>query len=149
MAYQAFRDALVNQIAATPATGRVHDRLRYVSRADDFINLFTVTIGGLTQVRGWWVEREGRLDVFVGSGRVDVQHTFVCRAIHQFRDSLESAETFEMMLDAVMDALTGMAMTGAWAVDGPRLRLSEPRTIASVLCHYAEIEVTVHEEVGL
>ena len=127
----------------------VYNRLRYASKWDEYLAKFTATLTGRRLINGWWVERERIVDTYHSFGKVDRAQTFVSRGIMGFKDELDTDGLFGDQVDTVMDALTGVQVTGAWEVGPSVVRVLDLRSFGSVLCHYAEIENVAHVEVTL
>lgn len=146
--YATIRDALVTQITAVSNAGNVYAYERLVADWSNFQALFTATIGGQKQVRGWWVTRERIEAVPDAMGTTARTYVFVVRGVLGVHDSTATEETFQDLVDAVMAAIDAHRDDGDSAVRdysvGPTLaRVIEARQFGSVLCHYAELEVRV------
>lgn len=145
MAYLSIRDALAARLETVTDAGKVHQRGRYKPAWTTFIALFTATIGGTKQVRGWWPERE-RVEVVDDEfGQTNWRHTFVIRGVLGVNDETDSDATFGALVEAALTALTGITIAGAWSVSPPALRAQDMRLFGEVLCHYCEIAIVVEE----
>jgi len=147
--YTELRNGLTDLLYAVPGVGRTHNRLRYAADWKTFLDRFSASVTGDRQVRGWWVERERREDAYHSFGKMNMRHIFVVRGVLSFSDTADTDSVFGDVVDAVMDALGGATIAGAWEVGPPTLRINDLRQFGSVLCHYAEIELPVEQEVAL
>lgn len=142
--YRVFRDALIEAIEGVPDAGKVQ-KLRQIKSWAEYIRAFVATVKDVRQVRGWWVMRERREDDYLTFGSINARHTFVIRGVLGIEDAADTDATFGELVDDVMDALGGVAVTNAWTVSACRTRVMEPRDF-SVLCHFVEIEMTLERE---
>jgi len=160
MGIQAYiRDALVKVIQSVPDTGQVHNRYKYASDWNVFLDKFTVTIAGKKQIRGWWIS----IPTLPGGLNYDSFEThwhnfvFPIRAIMGYSDTDDSETEFENMIYAVHGKLHEQGVLGLGPLQlAPTidqvipggsidviLPLIDIRTFGSVLCHYAELYLTV------
>jgi hypothetical protein len=153
--YRQFRDVIKAQVEIVAGTGNVHSHLPYAADQRAILQKFAVTIDGVQQLRGWWVERQQRRVAeaeFDTQGSLNWSHVFVVVGVMSFRDATDTDATFGDMIDDVIDSLALMTqkpsdyLPGAWQVVPPRLRVQELRMIGDVLCHYAEIILIPHKE---
>jgi hypothetical protein len=154
--YSQFRDVIKAQVEIVAGTGNVHSHLPYAADQRMLLQKFMVTVDGVQQLRGWWVERQARRvaesETGDTQGSLTWGHTFVVVGVMSFRDATDTDAVFGDLCDDVMDslALTTQRPTqffpGAWNVTPPRLRVQELRMIGDVLCHYAEIILIPHKE---
>lgn len=148
-AYHQLRDALRDQIVAVVGAKPVHARPRFSSRWDAFLDLFTALAGGRRRVDGWWVQLERREDAYHSQGTINQRWEFALVGLRGFQDEADTDRDFGDEVGAVMDAVGGMAISGAWEVGPPLLRAYQLRQFGSVLCHYAEVAVVVEQEATL
>jgi hypothetical protein len=137
--YSTARTAIYNAIHAVPSIGIVHYYQRYNSDWTAYLGHFKTTIASKDQIRGWWLSRQtvdGTYDQFNKVNRV---HQFVIHGILGLQDAADTDATFGGLVDAVMDALDPVTISGFWSCGPTQVRVYEVRQFGSVLCHYCEI----------
>ena len=158
--YTTFRDVIKEQVAAVVGTGNVHSHLPYAADVRALLQKFMVTIDGVQQLRGWWVERQQKrladADVDTmgtgGTGTLNYADYFVIIGVMSYHDARDTDAIFGDLVDDVILSLALMTrrptdyFPGAWQVTPPRLRVHELRMVGDVLCHYAEILLIPQKE---
>jgi hypothetical protein len=83
--------------------GAVHSRERHSKSLATFIN--AMTSGGI--VNGWTIQRQAveqrRVVLGIGSGYIERSHDFRIMGIYVLDDSADTAATFQVLIDAVLD----------------------------------------------
>lgn len=144
-----------DKLETIPDIGQVHDYYRWTNNVQDFISLFSYTpAGGSKQIRGWEISRYYFRDK--KQGAFLRHHKFRLIGYMGLKDSEETDKTFQVLADLVVEKFRDPASqppSGAWYyleeaddTDSPILEAKiEPRMFGNVLCHCAEIELSVAE----
>lgn len=149
-------DAIRTQIAAILSgvadIGKVYDYERWTANWSKFIQLFKVSVGGQQQIRGWEISRiavnESLETLGGGSAATDSTHRYLLRGYMGLADEDATEKTFNALIETIRDAfrqnlrLNGTASWHKYI----QVRKIEPRMFGNVLCHYAELELTVEEQ---
>lgn len=147
--YSLIRDSLTAKAHELAQPGTVQPHERVIVDWNKFLEAFASAIGNQRQVRGWWVVRDRREDAYDAFSRMNRMHTFLLIGILGVQDGADTDATFGNMVDDLMNSLAGMRITGTeesvWEVAPPTLRDARPRQFGSVLCHFAEVAVVVHQ----
>ncbi len=148
--YSSLRPALVTALNTVTNIGMVQNRERFIVDLSKYLNMFSVTIGGVRQVRGWMVLRETCVPVYdTAFGEQRRRHGFLLYGILGFSDNTDTYGTMQTLCDevmAVMDNQTTLNSTPGILVRavGPcSLRSFRSEQFGSVLCHVAEIDVPI------
>lgn len=145
----ALRQAVKTQLEAIPNIGVVHARVRYAPDAASFRALYTATIDGMPQVRGWAitvVQTELAAETFgrpVSLGGRVVLELLGWQGLDDAAASDEAlVELAEQVLVRLADA--DLAVPGAYArVLTPNLTQVAEVMFAGVLCHRVTIACPV------
>lgn len=135
--------------------GMVHNYERWCSDWSKFLDLFTLTINGIKQVRGWTIGYSGTPDseqIQLDDGTLPVLRSsrWTIRGYLGFDDSRETEKIFQDLVEDVLDALdddhTNLHDPADYYHITPAIApVFEPRLFGSVLCHYCEIVLVVTE----
>ena len=152
MSEATLRAAIYSVVNGVTDVGIVHDYERWANEWTDFLNLFRTEIDGEQVIRGWEVVYRGFPDA---SERMQMQdiypaflrpHRFLVAGYLQSDDSEESEKTAAALAETVADALnTDATLLGLVHDRVEPTLIFEPRTFGGVLCHYAEIVLTLWE----
>lgn len=149
MSEAAIRTAIYNAVAGVSNVGTTHSYERWASTWDAFLDLFKTTISSTDQIRGWEVGYRGfvpNTEARVLSGSFIRTHQFVVMGYLGVDDSATTEKTMSALAEAVANAIEADTTLDALAYDNVETALLfEPRMFGSVLCHYAEITVTIGE----
>ena len=144
------RDALVTLVESVSNVGAVHNRARFTADWSNFNTLFKATIGGVEQIRGWWVQWSGITATNVpGTGFGDDADIwrFTIRGVLALKDAGDTETTFNDLMLAIVNAIRASSHLGEAEVMrySHRVTTSEPdiRQFGSVVCNYGEIYVDV------
>lgn len=128
--------------------GQVHDFVRWAKDFPDFFTLFKVT-SPISQIRAWDISRTRTTEV-AESSRTNVQtHTFRIRGFLSLVDSTATEKTFQKLVEDVATAFRNKPTLDGVALNvSPLQRDSVTHVmIGDVLCHIAELSLSVEEEV--
>lgn len=142
------RTAVYNAVNGVTNKGVVYDYERWTSEWGAFLSLFRVTVASVQQIRGWEVCYRG----FAAepprtfSKHRERAHRFQVRGYMGIDDSAGTEKTFAALAEAVANAIdTNATLHNFLHVSDAEIAAFEPRLFGDVLCHYAEINVTVSE----
>jgi hypothetical protein len=148
MSESTIRTAIYNVVNGVTNIGKVYDYDRWAADWNTFINLFKTTIGGVDQIRGWEISRRSAGERPSEFGPVNEEsHLFVVRGYMAINDAAATEKTFNALIEAVGAAFrSNQTLSGtAHRHDFIQAEIIEARTFGSVLCHYCELALTVHE----
>lgn len=153
MSQATIRTAIYNAVNGVSNKGVCYDYERWRADWAGFLSLFKTTVSGTPQIRGWEVAYRGyeptRHPQF---SRITLQaHRFVVQGYMGVDDSEATEKTFATLAETVcetLDADSTLHSSTYWRVSSADLQAFEPRMFGSVLCHFAQIAITVTEEVS-
>ena len=144
------RAAIKTAIESVNNVGVVYDYLRYASEWDKFLALFKIKTGPFQgAIRGWMItctgfdpiqERQTYGDIFNRDYSYDITGYFGLSD-----DRATEKEAFAIV-EEVIDALCAQVDGGEDNV--PTLTMFEPRLFGGVVCHVAQIKMSVKGEVN-
>jgi hypothetical protein len=144
MSESTVRAGIYELVGAISDIGIVHDYERWAADSARFIDLFKTTIDGVAQIRGVEITR--------GSAAEDEtperKHTYKLKCYMGLKDEDATEKTFNTIVEAICDAFRADQTIGgvAGGHDYAQVATIELRMFGSVLCHYAELAVTVYEQ---
>lgn len=145
-ALETIRAAIVAKAAMVPNIGRVHEYQRYDTQASGLQGLYRASVGGVEQLRGWFVTRKATQELGPYRGRTVVIHQWELRGYLGLSDALATEKTMDALIEALRDAFRsdetlGGVVDSTVLDDGAGLQLEEqqPVLFAGVLCHMARL----------
>lgn len=147
MAEATIRAAIASILGTVTNIGKVHDFERWAADWSKFIAFFRTRISGVDQVRGWEISRKAPI---TETGDDTRTHTYAIRGYMGVDDSAQSEKTFSALVEAVAAAFrTNKTLNGAaLGQDFIQVETLDTRSFGGVLCHYAELTLTVYEFIG-
>lgn len=153
MSESAIRAAIYAAVGGVSNVGKVYDYERWAATWPDFLALFKTTVSGTDQIRGWEVSYRGF------SAERDSQfrqfkrhtHTFWVQGYMGVSDADETEKTFATLAHAVVSAIDSDSTlhSTVYKFTGPvSMPICQTRMFSDVFCHYAQIVVTVQEQVS-
>jgi hypothetical protein len=142
------RTAIKTAVESVPDVGLVYDWQRAAVTWDRFLELFKTAIGGSPVIRGWCITCEEaplRRITFGGNsaGWLKV-YGYKVRGYFSVSDEAESEKAAFLIAEAVAEQLTDLV--SAHVHDNmPSLDVFDYRLFGSVLCHFAEISLSVRD----
>ena len=129
--------------------GVVYDYLRFASIWNDFLDLFKTTISGSDVIRGWHFTCNGlnpavERETFGDTGLLTRNYQYKVLGYAGLDDSAATEKTFFAITELVLEALSNHIVGGEDNI--PTLTTFEPRTFGGVVCHFAEITMTVEDD---
>jgi len=152
MTESTIRGQIYSILSSVSEIGIVYDYERWAADWTSFINLFKSTIRGIDQIRGWEISRRAAPESGVTAeatiGQTDKQHIFLIRGYMGLNDATATEKTFNSLLEAISDAFRPLLTLNGAALDHDFIQaeIIESRMFGGVLCHYAELSLTVHEQ---
>lgn len=148
MSLTTIRNNLVTIIETVTGIGTVHNYLRWSNTYDGFLNLFK---DSTDKINGCMITRQKTPEEAVPGGRTSERtHTMKIICIYGLKDNDVTELYFQdTIIDGICAALRHeKTINNRQAHLGvPQVEIVEPRKFGSVLCHYAEITVSVTETV--
>lgn len=142
------------KLEAIADIGKVQDYYRWNSDEAAFIALFTHNLpGGESQIRGWEITRESVTEH--KKGAFFRHHRFKLTGYMSLRDADATDKTFQTLVEDVCAAFRNSEGAGSWYYsdgDAPENSAAQVGTVsvrafANLLCHYAEINLSVTERI--
>jgi len=153
MSESAIRTQIYTILNAVTNIGKVYDYERWTADWTTFINLFKTTIATVDQIRGWEISRrsvgERQAIIKVGSGAHEDDHAYMIRGYMGVNDASATEKTFNALIESIRTVFRdNKNLNGACERHG-RIQASiiEFRLFGGVLCHYAELSLTVYERI--
>lgn len=147
------RQQIYTIVSGISNIGKVYDYERWAADWTAFINLFKATIGGVEQIRGWEISRKSASEKqivikTVGASQMfEDSHVYAIKGYLRVNDSEASEKVFNLLIENIKSAfrenrnLNGKAQRH----DLIQAPLIETRIFGDVLCHCAELNLTVYE----
>jgi len=147
MAESTIRAAIASILGAVTNIGKVHDRERWSTDWSKFIAFFKTRISGADQIRGWEIGRRAPISETGDDTRT---HTYSIKGYLGVDDGAQSEKTFSALIEDVAAAFrTNKTLNGAaLGHDFIQVETLDTRSFGGVLCHYAELTLTVYEFIG-
>lgn len=146
-----------SQLAGVSGAGRIHDYGRWSADQKKFIELFSYTPegDGKTQIRGWEFTRVKRTEH--NRGASFIHHLFKLSGYMGLRDADATDIEFQILVDAVCDRFAAAEAPrdrGYYYMNGDdpeqaaaQAEAIDARSFGGVLCHHADILLSVTERV--
>jgi hypothetical protein len=147
------RTQIYTILGAVTDIGKVYDYERWAADWPTFINLFKTTIGTVDQIRGWEIGRrsvkEQRITLGIASSGNEKAHGFLIRGYMRVNDAEASEKIFNALIESIATAFRANRKLNDTAKDHDFIQaeIIEFRLFGGVLCHYAELSLTVYERV--
>ncbi len=151
--YLEIRDHINSILDAVEGVGITHGRARLAIDWAKYILLFR--FAAKNQIRGWEITRGSVREHLRGA--YFRHHSFVLRGHLSFNDEGASDEEWQPLLDEICAAFRNVQAPGAatwWYGNGdqpseapPQVLINDIRIFGSVLCHHAEIHISVTERI--
>lgn len=140
------RNEIAQIVETVTGIGTVHNYLRWSNTYDGFLNLFK---DSTDKINGCMITRYKTPEDAVSGGRTcDRTHTFKIICIYGLKDG-DATELYfqDTIIEGICAALRHeKTLNNKRAYLGvPQIEIVEPRKFGNVLCHYAEITVSVVE----
>ena len=142
------RADIVTQVESVSNIGVVYDYVRYADTWDNFLELFKTTINGNEVIRGWTVTCISFTETQLGYGNpgtIQRDCVYKIRGYFGVDDSAASEKTAMIVAEDVVETLRSSVESGSDAEGNlpAELTVFDGRVFGDVLCHYAEITLSV------
>lgn len=146
MGYAQIRAQVASILSSVPGMGVVHQYERYAADYSAFLSLFKHQ----DKINGWVITRRGVPTRLAAHQVEDREHQLLLRGYYGLADSAASEHTFQQLVEDVQDAFKhDLTLGGACLKAGPvQVDVIEPRLFGTVLCHVAELSLSVRERLG-
>ena len=146
MSESTIRAAIKTTLSGVSNIGQVHDYERWASDWSKFIAFFKVRISGVDHVRGWEIGRKAPISEDETSVK---KHTYAIKGYMGVDDAAQSEKTFNTLVDAAAAAFRSDRTLGGAALGHDFIQVDalDTRSFGGVLCHYAELSLTVYEHI--
>jgi hypothetical protein len=138
------RAAIAAKIASLPDIGIVHDYERWAADSAKFIEFFTATIGGVSQIRGWEISRKKAVEDTTSTRG----HIYLIKGYMGLKDAAATEKTFNGLIEEIALAFRRSQSLGGATLghDFIQVQTIEARMFGSVLCHCAELSITCYDD---
>lgn len=157
---ESVKQQIVTLIKGLPRTGNVYDRVKYTSNWQNFKDQFAFVdpSNGMQQIRGWWITIPTLLEGESDGNTFDTHwhnYQYPIHAVMSYSDKGDTEPAFEEMVYSVYQKLhfqgvLGLGpdnpVNGSVVIDGSigvTIITIDMRMFGSMLCHHAEMRVTV------
>jgi len=153
MPESSIRAQIYSILSSVTDVGKVYDYERWAADWTTFVNLFKSTIGGVDQIRGWEIGRrsvkEQRITLGIASSGNEKVHGFLIRGYMRVNDAEASEKIFNALIEEIATAFRSNKKLNDTARDHDFIQaeIIEFRLFGGVLCHYAELSLTVYERI--
>jgi len=143
--YETFRDAIHTVLSGISDIGQVHKQKRWSADKEGFKAAYMATIGGTDQIRAWWISRLSTASVTMTRKSYQRDYIFQLEGFMGLDDSANTEQTFQTLVDTVMDALDAQRpdLGGADHQEPIALEAYSEVVIGGYLCHHAVLRLTL------
>lgn len=144
--YETFRDAIHGVLDGVAGIGNVHKQKRWSADPETFNTAYKATVGGVDQIRAWWISRASTPAALPMTKRsTQRDYVFELEGFMGLDDSADTEQTFQTLVDTVMDALDAErpGLGGADHQEPVILELYDEVMLSEYLCHYARLRLTL------
>src|SRR4030065_1596984 len=143
MSEATIRQQIYTILSAVSNIGRVYDYERWTSDWGRYIELFKTTVNGAAQVRGWELGRKAPITEDETSVK---KHTYFLRGVMGVQDAGATEKEFNTLIETVSNTFRNNKELNGAALghDFIQVETLGTRMFGSVLCHFAELVLTVH-----
>jgi hypothetical protein len=150
--YLTIRNAIKALVEGVDGVGVVHGRSRLATNWKKYIERFYFAETG--RIQGAEITRTGFSEHRAGAYLR--HHKFVIRVFLGFQDEAATEETFQPLIDEICEAFRTAGPEASWLYgdgDNPanspaQAPVIDERMFGDVLCHYAEIHLSVTERIN-
>jgi len=151
MSWDTVAEAIKAVISTVDGVGKTYTLPQRADRPEDFKDIYMVKVDGKMLVNAWIIRREAFLDTTATLPGPPVgtwfrEHRFVIEGYYGAME--DNFGIFQDLLDRIATALTKEPRLGSrvWSCSLPSVRRIDQEMFGRVLCHIAEIELTVTEK---
>ncbi|TAN61050.1 hypothetical protein EPN18_07380 [bacterium] len=151
--YVAIAANIKTKLLTVANIGQVHDYYRWSKDAGAFLAMFSATIGGVKQIRGWEITRTAVTEH--KHGAFWRHHQFRISGYMGLQDAAGTDKTFQTLVENICETFRTADGGATWDYrngDSPdnsamQVNTIDVREFGAVLCHYAEITLSVTEKI--
>ncbi len=153
MSESLIRAQIYTILNAVTNIGKVYDYERLTADWNQFITFYKTQIGAVDQIRGCQISRksvkEKKIVLGIGSSSHEKTHVFLIRGFLGVSDASATEKTFNALIEAIATAFRTNKTLNSTAQDHDFIQAEsiEVRSFGGVLCHYAEMTLTVYERI--
>jgi hypothetical protein len=139
------RTAIKTVLSGVADIGQVHDYERWTASDAEFISVFKTTVAGVDQVRAWLIRRKGPVNEDQGGVAV---HGYIIDGYLSVKDADATEKTLNALIEAVRAAFRANVTLNGSCIGADFLIVNaiDVRMLGAVMCHHAELALTVYEE---
>ena len=146
------RASIVTLIESVTDIGQVYNRQPILSEWPAFLTFFKTRVGKNDFIRGWTVSCEAiaREGLILGGARDSIRqanYTYRIRGYHSVNHELDTENVFLLLTLGLMNTLDGGIVGGnVYTAELAQLPTYQHRFFGDVLCHFAQIDQIVTEQ---
>jgi len=143
--YETLRDAIYTVLNGITNIGQVHKQKRWSAPKEKFLAAYMATIGGIDQIRAWWISRLATPSEAMTKSSYQRNYAFQLDGFMGLDDSADTEQTFQTLIDTVMDTfdLQRPNLGGADHQTPIALERYDEVMISGYLCHHAVLRLTL------
>ncbi len=144
MSESAIRTQIYTILSGVTNIGKVYDYERWIIDWGTFINLFKDSEG---KILGWDIGRKAPITEDETSIK---KHTYSIKGYMGLKDADGTEKDFNELIESVASAFRSNKMLNGSALghDFIQVEILDVRMFGGVLCHFAELTLTVYEHIG-
>lgn len=142
MSESATRKELFTLISAVSGIGKVYDYERWAADWGTFIKLFQDPAS--KRILGWEIMRSASPAKRLNNVEEERTHTYTIKGYMGVEDAAATEKQFTTLIERLRDQVGGkITLNGSCDyATAVAVRVQDCRTFGSVLCHYAELEIS-------
>lgn len=143
--YETLRDAIYTVVSGISNIGQVHKQKRWSADKEKFKAAYMATIGATDQIRAWWISRINTPSATMTRKSYQRDYVFQIEGFMGLDDSADTEQTFQTLVDTVMDTLDTQRpnLGGADHQEPAILEAYSEVVIGGYLCHHAVLRLTL------
>ncbi len=143
--YETLRDAIYTVLSGISNIGQVHKQKRWSADKEVFKAAYMATISGTNQIRAWWISRVATSSATMTRKFYQRDYVFQLEGYMGLDDSANTEQTFQTLIDTVMDTLDIQRpnLGGANHQEPVILEAYSEVVIGGYLCHHAVLRLTL------
>jgi len=141
------RGKIATVLSGVTGIGTIHAYERWCNNWNEFLALYKTTAG---IINGGCITRIKTPSLRDSGRTLRRDHTFLIRYMYGLKDSSATELTFQALVEAIQTAFDSQyTLGGNVLLAGPLQVIKiENRLFGTVLCHYAEMQITAWERVS-
>lgn len=140
MTDSAVRNEIKNMLLTIPGIGKVHDYERFTVDTAKFLALFKDAVS--EKIFGWEITRESvKLERI--AQKYKAISNYVIKGYYALADDAGTEKTFNAVVDIIIQKFIDTQIPGTQGQSLPQVSVLQARMFGSILCHYAEIRISI------